>query len=260
MGKFYILAVCLCGLALSSYAADVSLDPADWKVSGGKVEVVQLDDGPALKITGRVVMESCKVYPAKAADKLQMKGEFSADRNSGINRFGVRCFTADGHVVPEIRLMVADTHAMKLIRDVKAEDCDLYVDTVRDLRRQYGLVVMLGDRLLENNVLGRFFTLEDGTGHITMYRPVGVTLPAGTPVKVGYVSKADIYFGAVLKGKTKKRSFNCTTMAGMHKNEFHQRQLHPATEQVRLLLSFNENAEPGTAVYLHKLQFELPEK
>ena len=205
MPKFFALAaaVLTAGTVIATEIA-IPLAPENWRIVGGRAEMTELDGAPALKITGRTVLESVKAYPVNPDRTCRMRGAFRAESDGGINRFGVRCYAPDNHVVPEIRVKSPDKYTMTLIEDCRAEDSDLHVDTVNGMRRQYGLVLFLDEELLDNTI-GRFFDQPDGSGIITLYRPVGKTLQAGATVRVGYVSTPDVYFGGVLRGMTKIR-------------------------------------------------------
>lgn len=250
MKKFFVMSLLLAMINLNAEEIKIPLNPSAWRITGGKVESVMRDGVPALKITGATTLELLEAYSVDVNKQYEMRGEFIA--SAGINRFGVRCFTADDNIVPEI-IYKGEKYAKTLRLPCRAEDCDLYVNNVQNMRRQYGLVLIVGEDWIKAEV-GRFFTDEKG-GVITLYSPVGRTLPAGTKVMFGYRSTADIYFGGILRGTGLWRKFNCSTLKGMHNNDFHQRRLHPKTSKVRVLIKANENAAPDTVMYLRDLYF-----
>ena len=250
-----LFAILSFAFVLSAEEIEIAPDASAWRVVGGSVEAVTLNGEPVLKITGPAALESVASYPVEQPLHCRMRGEFKADGN--IHRFGVRCFVEDGNIVPE-KMFKADKSAKTLRRPCRAEDCDLYVSDVNGFRRQYGLELIVGEYWIDAKI-GRFFEEKDG-GVITLYSPIGYTLPAGTPVRIGYRSRADIYFGGVLRGLGVWRSFDCDTMKGMHNMDYHQRRLHPDTKQVRLLIKANENGSADSVMYLRKLCFTATEK
>ena len=254
MKKICILCVLFAVFNLVAGEIQIPMDVSAWRITGGKVESVTLDGVPAFKITGQATLELLTAYTVDVAKQYRMRGEFNSP--AGISRFGVRCFDANDNIVREI-ISKGERYAKTLRLPCRAEDCDLYVNDVKNLRRQYGLYLIVGEEWIEADV-GRFFTDSKG-GVITLYAPVGRTLPAGTKVMFGYRSSADIYFGGVLRGTGVWRGFDCTTMKGMHNLDFHQRRLHPETKKVRILVKANENAAPDTVMYLRNLYFIIPD-
>lgn len=232
--------------------ADSLLNPASWKISGGKAVTVFLDGKPALKITGPAVLESKRLWAADPdKDRVQFSGMLRADgKITGINYFGVRCFKDQNNVVHPVFWTVAQS-ATELVESCRAEDMVLKVkDTSKWWRSSY-FRVKIG-----NYVTGRDLGMvekKNGYSLVHFQQPCGVTMPAGTPVHLFCRGTADVFFADILRGLKDWRCFDAVTQLKVH--SFSPRHLRSGTKYIRILMKLNQGGDEDTVLYLKDLNF-----